>query len=71
MLTLDNQSMKIKVGLLTAVFLLGNLSIATAAPIYTFQLQVAPLSMESITMIIQPQIFKLKKVAHLSHPLPV
>jgi murein DD-endopeptidase MepM/ murein hydrolase activator NlpD len=36
MLTLDNQSMKIKVGLLTAVFLLGNLSIATAAPIYTF-----------------------------------
>ena len=28
--------MKIKVGLLTAVFLLGNLSIATAAPIYTF-----------------------------------
>ena len=28
--------MKIKVGLLTAVFLLANLSIATAAPIYTF-----------------------------------
>ena len=36
MLALDNQSMKIKVGLLTAVFLLANLSIATAAPIYTF-----------------------------------
>jgi hypothetical protein len=36
MLTLDNQSMKIKVGLLATVFLLGNLSIATAAPIYTF-----------------------------------
>jgi hypothetical protein len=36
MLTLDNQSMKIKVGLLAAVFLLANLSIATAAPIYTF-----------------------------------
>ena len=36
MLTLDNQSMKIKVGLLAAVFLLANRSIATAAPIYTF-----------------------------------
>jgi len=36
MLTLDNQSMKIKVGLLTAIFLLGNLSVASAAPIYTF-----------------------------------
>jgi len=28
--------MKIKVGLLTAIFLLGNLSVASAAPIYTF-----------------------------------
>jgi hypothetical protein len=36
MLTLDNQSMKIKVGLLTAIFLLGNLSNVSAAPIYTF-----------------------------------
>jgi murein DD-endopeptidase MepM/ murein hydrolase activator NlpD len=36
MLTLDNQSMKLKVGLLTAIFLLGNLSMASAAPIYTF-----------------------------------
>ena len=36
MLTLDNQSMKIKVGLLTAVFLASNLSTANAAPIYTF-----------------------------------
>jgi len=36
MLTLDNQSMKIKVAFLTAVFLLANLSIATAAPVYTF-----------------------------------
>jgi murein DD-endopeptidase MepM/ murein hydrolase activator NlpD len=36
MLTLDNQSMKIKVGLLTAVFLASNFSTANAAPIYTF-----------------------------------
>jgi murein DD-endopeptidase MepM/ murein hydrolase activator NlpD len=36
MLTLDNQSMKIKVGVLTAIFLLGNLSVASAAPVYTF-----------------------------------
>jgi murein DD-endopeptidase MepM/ murein hydrolase activator NlpD len=36
MLTLDNQSMKIKVGFLTAIFLLANLSVASAAPIYTF-----------------------------------
>jgi hypothetical protein len=36
MLALDNQSMKIKVGILTAVFLLANLSIAIAAPLYTF-----------------------------------
>ena len=36
MLTLDNQSMKIKVGFLTAIFLLGNLTVASAAPIYTF-----------------------------------
>jgi murein DD-endopeptidase MepM/ murein hydrolase activator NlpD len=36
MLTLDNQSMKLKVGLLTAVFILGNLSTVSAAPIYTF-----------------------------------
>jgi murein DD-endopeptidase MepM/ murein hydrolase activator NlpD len=36
MLTLDNQSMKLKVGLLTAIFLLANLSVASAAPIYTF-----------------------------------
>jgi murein DD-endopeptidase MepM/ murein hydrolase activator NlpD len=36
MLTLDNQSMKLKVGLVTAIFLLGNLSVASAAPIYTF-----------------------------------
>ena len=36
MLTLDNQSMKIKVAFLTAVFLLANLSNATAAPVYTF-----------------------------------
>ena len=36
MLTQDNQSMKIKVGLLTTIFLLGNLSTVSAAPIYTF-----------------------------------
>jgi murein DD-endopeptidase MepM/ murein hydrolase activator NlpD len=36
MLTLDNQSMKLKVGLVTVIFLLGNLSVASAAPIYTF-----------------------------------
>ena len=36
MLAMDNQSMKIKVGILTAIFLFGNLSTATAAPIYTF-----------------------------------
>jgi len=36
MLAQDNQSMKIKVAFLTAVFLLANLSIATAAPVYTF-----------------------------------
>jgi murein DD-endopeptidase MepM/ murein hydrolase activator NlpD len=36
MLAMDNQSMKIKVGLLTAVFLASNLSTANAAPIYTF-----------------------------------
>ena len=36
MLTLDNQSMKIMVGVLTTVFLLANLSIVRAAPIYTF-----------------------------------
>ena len=36
MLTLDNQSMKLKVGFLTAIFLLGNLTVASAAPIYTF-----------------------------------
>ena len=36
MLTQDNQSMKIKVGVLTAIFLLGNLSTVSAAPIYTF-----------------------------------
>jgi len=32
----DNQSMKIKVGILSAIFLFGNLSTASAAPIYTF-----------------------------------
>ena len=36
MLTQDNQSMKIKVGVLTAIFLLGNLATVSAAPIYTF-----------------------------------
>jgi murein DD-endopeptidase MepM/ murein hydrolase activator NlpD len=36
MLTQDNQSMKIKVGVLTAIFLLGNLSTVSAAPVYTF-----------------------------------
>ena len=36
MLAKDNQSMKIKVGILSAIFLLGNLSTATAAPVYTF-----------------------------------
>jgi murein DD-endopeptidase MepM/ murein hydrolase activator NlpD len=36
MLAKDNQSMKIKVGILSAIFLFGNLSTATAAPIYTF-----------------------------------
>ena len=36
MLAMDNQSMKIKVGILTAIFLLGNLSNVSAAPIYTF-----------------------------------
>ena len=36
MLALDNQSMKLKVGVLTAIFVLGNLSTVNAAPIYTF-----------------------------------
>jgi murein DD-endopeptidase MepM/ murein hydrolase activator NlpD len=36
MLALDNQSMKIKVGFLTAIFLLANISTVNAAPIYTF-----------------------------------
>ena len=36
MLAKDNQSMKIKVGILSAIFLFGNLSTASAAPIYTF-----------------------------------
>jgi len=36
MLAMDNQSMKIKVGILTAIFLLGNLSNVSAVPIYTF-----------------------------------
>jgi murein DD-endopeptidase MepM/ murein hydrolase activator NlpD len=36
MLTLDNQSMKIKVGFLTAIFLLANISAVSGAPIYTF-----------------------------------
>jgi murein DD-endopeptidase MepM/ murein hydrolase activator NlpD len=36
MLTLDNQSMKIKVGVMAAIFLLANLSAVSAAPIYTF-----------------------------------
>ena len=36
MLTQDNQSMKIKVGVLTAIFLLGNLATVSAAPVYTF-----------------------------------
>ena len=36
MLAMDNQSMKIKVGILTAIFLLGNLSNVSATPIYTF-----------------------------------
>ena len=36
MLTQDNQSMKIKVGVLTTIFLLGNLSAVSAAPVYTF-----------------------------------
>ena len=36
MLALDNQSMKLQVGVLTAIFVLGNLSTVNAAPIYTF-----------------------------------
>ena len=36
MLARDNQSMKLKVGVLTAIFVLGNLSTVNAAPIYTF-----------------------------------
>ena len=36
MLTLDNQSMKIKVAILTTVFMFAALTTATAAPIYTF-----------------------------------
>ena len=42
MLTLDNQSMKIKVAFLTAVFLLANLSTVTAAPVYTFPVSGCP-----------------------------
>ena len=36
MLTLDNQSMKIKVAILTTAFVFADLTTATAAPIYTF-----------------------------------
>ena len=36
MLTLDNQSMKIKVAILTTSFMFAVLTTATAAPIYTF-----------------------------------
>jgi murein DD-endopeptidase MepM/ murein hydrolase activator NlpD len=36
MLTLDNQSMKIKVAILTSSFMFLSLTTATAAPIYTF-----------------------------------
>ena len=36
MLAMDNQSMKIKVGVLTAAFVLTSFTPATAAPIYTF-----------------------------------
>jgi murein DD-endopeptidase MepM/ murein hydrolase activator NlpD len=36
MLTLDNQSMKIKVAILTTAFMFLSLTTATAAPIYTF-----------------------------------
>ena len=36
MLTLDNQSMKIKVAILTTSFMFLSLTTATAAPIYTF-----------------------------------
>ena len=36
MLTLDNQSMKIKAAILTTVFMFAALTTATAAPIYTF-----------------------------------
>ena len=36
MLTLDNQSMKIKVAILTTAFMFVALTTATAAPIYTF-----------------------------------
>ena len=36
MLTLDNQSMKIKVAILTTIFMFAALTTATAAPIYTF-----------------------------------
>jgi murein DD-endopeptidase MepM/ murein hydrolase activator NlpD len=36
MLTLDNQSMKIKVAILTTAFMFVTLTTATAAPIYTF-----------------------------------
>ena len=36
MLTLDNQSMKIKAVILTTVFMFAALTTATAAPIYTF-----------------------------------
>ena len=36
MLAMDNQSMKIKAGVLTAAFVLASFTPATAAPIYTF-----------------------------------
>ena len=36
MLTLDNQSMKIKAAILTTIFMFAALTTATAAPIYTF-----------------------------------
>jgi len=36
MLAMDNQSMKIKAGVLTAAFVLTSFTPATAAPIYTF-----------------------------------
>ena len=68
MLAQDNQSMKIKVAFLTAVFLIATFRLQQLHRFTPSQLQVAPLPTPSITMITLLVIFLQKKVAHLYLP---